>query len=119
MPKYEILDIDNNVLNTIIANEDFMIVNYPGQFRLVDEPTVDEPKTTIFTKLQFQLRFTFDELVAIETVAETNPAVRVLQRQQETADFIDISDQNTILGIMYLVSVSLLTNERAIEILTP
>jgi len=67
--------------------------------------------------LQFQLRFTFDELVAIEIAAETNPAVRVLQRQQQVAEYIDIADPNTQLGIMYLVSVGLLTHARGLEIL--
>jgi hypothetical protein len=72
---------------------------------------------TILTKLQFENRFTFDELVAIETAAETNPGIRVLQKKQAKADFIDLTDENTILGVMFLNSVNLLTQERMTEIL--
>ena len=72
---------------------------------------------TILTKLQFENRFTFDELVAIETASETNPGIRVLQKKQAKADFIDLTDENTILGVMFLNSVNLLTQERMTEIL--
>ena len=78
-----------------------------------------EIKKTKFTKLEFQLKFTFAELVAIETAAETNPGVRVLQRQQDNAEFIDLADEHTINGITYLVSIGLLTQERGTEIITP
>jgi len=70
------------------------------------------------SRLDFQRRFTFDELVAIEVAAETNPAVRVLQRQQMAAEFIDVKDEATILGIMYLVSVKLISYDRALKILS-
>ena len=73
--------------------------------------------STKLTKLQFQLRFTFEELVAIEETALSNSAVRVLQKQQEVAEYIDLSDENTILGLMYLNSINLLTESRVNEIL--
>jgi len=73
--------------------------------------------STKLTKLQFQLRFTFEELVAIEEAALSNSAVRVLQKQQEVAEYIDLSDENTILGLMYLNSINLVTESRINEIL--
>ena len=73
---------------------------------------------TILTKLQFENRFTFEELIAIETAAETNPGIRVLKSKQSKADYIDLLDENTQLGIMYLISVGLLTQERGTEILS-
>lgn len=72
---------------------------------------------TILTKLQFENRFTFDELVAIETASETNPGIRVLKSKQAKAEFIDLADENTILGVMFLQSVGLITQERVAEIL--
>ena len=74
-------------------------------------------KVTQLTKLEFQLRFTFDELVAIETAAETDAGVRVLQRQQQAAEFISLTDVNTKLGMLYLASKGLLTAERVDAIL--
>jgi len=70
------------------------------------------------TRLQFLQRFTFNELVAIETASETNAGLRVLQRQQNAAEYIDVQDQATIDGVQYLVSLNLLTIERAAIILT-
>ena len=93
--------------------------NYDGQDFVFQEPEPAPAPETRMSRLDFQLRFTFDELVAIETAAATTPAVRVLQKQQEVAEFIDLADPNTQLGVMYLVSVGLLTHERGTEILTP
>jgi hypothetical protein len=70
------------------------------------------------TRLQFLQRFTFDELVAIETAAETTAGLRVLQRQQNAAEYIDVLDPSTVGGVQYLVSLGLLTVERAGVILT-
>lgn len=115
--RYEILNDSNEVVNTILADESFVEATYPGKYRFVPEQIITPPKETKMTKLEFQLRFTFAELVAIEIAAETNPGVRVLQRQQQAAEFIDTSDENTILGVMYLQYVGLITQERMAEIL--
>jgi enoyl-CoA hydratase/carnithine racemase len=61
----------------------------------------------------------FDELVAIESAGASNPGIRVLQNQQAIAEYIDIADENTVLGVMYLVSQGILTHARGLEILTP
>lgn len=72
---------------------------------------------TILTKLQFQNRFTFVELVGIETAAETNAGVRVLQRKLSDAEFVDLEDVDTQNCIAYLVSEGLLTQIRGTTIL--
>jgi hypothetical protein len=68
------------------------------------------------TKLEFINRFTLQELGAIEV--STDPIVKVLQRQQGLAEFIDLKDPNTIQGIGYLAQIGLITNSRMMEILT-
>jgi len=70
------------------------------------------------TRLQFLNRFTPTELVTIEIAAETSPGIRVLQRKQDAAEYISVEDPNTIEGIQLLVSLGLLTTERATTILT-
>jgi hypothetical protein len=67
------------------------------------------------TKLSFMNRFNLSELGAIEVSAD--PIVKVLQRQQTIAEFIDLKDEKTIMGIGYLVSVGILTEARMQEIL--
>ena len=83
------------------------------------EKVASETQKTRMTKLEFRNRFTFEELIAIETAAEANPGIRVLKDSQAVAEYIDLADPNTQLGIMYLVSQSLITWERGTEILTP
>jgi len=104
----------------IINGEEWDIVTLPSGYVV---KTIKSPITPIvqtkFTKLEFQFRFTFDELVAIETAAATDLGVRVLQNQQAIAEYIDIADENTVLGVMYLVSQGILTHARGLEILTP
>lgn len=114
---YQILDDHNAVVNTIKADQAFMESNYPGKFRLVEDVIIQDTKKTQFSKLEFQLLFTFEELVLIEIAAETDPGIRVLQRQQNVADFTDVQNEQTQLGIMYLVSKGLLTHERGLQIL--
>ena len=84
-----------------------------------EEITLYEARNRLkLTRLQFLQRFTFDELVAIEVAAETNAGLRVLQRQQNAAEYIDVLDPNTIGGVQFLVSLGLLTQARAEIILT-
>jgi hypothetical protein len=70
-----------------------------------------------FTKLEFRNLFTFEELIVIEEAASTDAGVRILKENQALAEFIDLTDRNTINGINYLVSKNLLTEERANQIL--
>jgi hypothetical protein len=73
---------------------------------------------TILSKLEFENRFTWDEQVAINEASLTDAGLRVLQAKQAKADFIDLVDENTILGLMYIHSKGLLTSIRVDEILT-
>ena len=69
------------------------------------------------TQLEYQSLFTVPELVAIEIAAQTDPTLRVLQRMQQAASFISLSDPRTIQGMQYLLSKNLITQERYNEIL--
>jgi hypothetical protein len=116
--KYNILDENNNIINTILADQTFVEEKYPNRYQLIEEPIIESPKNSTLTKLQFNNRFTFDELVAIEVATETNPGVRVFKNQLFLTDYVDLTNTNTIDGINYLVSQSLITQERADIILT-
>ena len=73
--------------------------------------------TYCITKLEFMNRFTIQELATIEGISASDPVIRVLQRQQEIADFIDLQDPKTAEGIGYLASIGLITPERMTAIL--
>jgi hypothetical protein len=91
---------------------------------LIGDTVVDGVVTNVLgipsfclSKLEFMNRFTLSELAGIEVAAAADPIVKVLQRQQEIADFIDLEDAKTAQGIGYLVTIGLLTPERMNEIL--
>jgi hypothetical protein len=53
--RYEILDDDGNVINTIVADESFVEQMYPGHYRELPEPVpnyVSQNKTEAMSRLQ-------------------------------------------------------------------
>jgi len=86
--------------------------------RIIAEKPVPEPVAKRFTQLEYQSLYTLDELVAIETAAETDPVLRVLQRMQMAASYVSLDDPRTIQGMQVLVAKSLITQARYDEILT-
>lgn len=86
--------------------------------RTIAEKPVPEPVAKRFTQLEYQSLYTLDELVAIETAAETDPVLRVLQRMQMAASYVSLDDPRTVQGMQVLVAKSLLTQARYDEILT-
>ena len=86
--------------------------------RTIAEKPVPEPVAKRFTQLEYQSLYTLDELVAVETAAETDPVLRVLQRMQMAASYVSLDDPRTVQGMQVLVAKSLLTQARYDEILT-
>ena len=70
------------------------------------------------SKLDFLKRLTFAERVAIETAAETDAEVRVVKESLLAADEIKLDDSEMIAGIGLYVSKGLITESRALEILS-
>ena len=71
---------------------------------------------TIITKYQFLARFSMTERVAIR--ASTDPIVNDFMKILEVVENIDVTNQDTINGVQYLVYAGLITPARAGEILT-
>ena len=69
------------------------------------------------SKLVFMERFTLEEMASIYTAAKTTVVVEIFLDKMKLAEFIDITDANTIAGVNALVSAGLLTEARAAEIL--
>jgi len=69
------------------------------------------------TKLGLRQRFTFSELIALTTAAQTQVPLQVLLANLQVATFIDLNRADTIGGMNLMVSMGLLTPERASQIL--
>ncbi len=114
---YEILDDDGNVINTVIADAEFMELNYAGHYRLVG-PVPMPPLPNIITKLAMIDRFTEAEYEGVLTAAKTDVQVQGWLDRFNVSNQINLDDSRTINGINLLVSKNLLTQERGNEILT-
>lgn len=75
------------------------------------------PQSRKITKLGLRQRLTFPELIALTTAAQTSVPLQVLMANFQVATYIDLSRADTIGGMNMLVSMGLLTPERAYEIL--
>ncbi len=113
--RYELLDADGNVINTILADEGFVSANY-ANYRLVEEQVAPPPHTPL-SKLEFMNRFTDAELATIYSAAKQSVAVEIWLEKFKLASEIDLSDQRTIDGINALEASGLLAAGRAAEIL--
>ncbi len=114
---YEILDDAGNVTNTIIATPEFMEQNYPaGNYREVPEPPAPN---YIITKYAFLIRFTTAERTAALTESKTNVSVEDFWSLLYAAEYVDLSNPETIAGVDLLVSLGILTPARGQEVLNP
>lgn len=114
---YSILDNNGNVINTILASEDFVAANYPGHYALVGpEPIPPEPPP-IITKTSMLARFTDQEFAGILAAAKNDVEVEGWKYRFDSASEIDLSSDRVKAGFALLVSKSLLTQARADAIL--
>jgi hypothetical protein len=75
-----------------------------------------EPKT--YSAYQFLLRFTAEERAAFRETAKTDYLVADFQQLATAAQEVKTDDPMTILGMNYLVSIGLLTEQRKNEIMS-
>jgi len=131
MPNYNILDGNNNVVNTISADDAFMQSQFPeGNYELVPEAPEPPapPAVRRITKLAFRNRFTAQEKVVIEIAGLDDPsaamqvraqaaAIRVNQADVSSATFIDLDRADTRAGVQALEAGGILSAGRAARIL--
>jgi hypothetical protein len=78
------------------------------------------PNPTTISKADFLSRIVATgQLPAIAAAAQTNAEVNVWLITAQSFDNIDLTDPETIQGVQFLVSQSLLTTAQATQILTP
>jgi hypothetical protein len=122
--RYEILDAEGNVINTIVADEAFMAANPYPYFREAPEaqPAPAQPSRKL-SKLEFINLFTDEEYVGILTAAKQSAAVEAWLKKFEMTSVdadgrsIDLTDPRTIAGVNALEAGGLLAAGRAAEIL--
>ncbi|MDR4125580.1 hypothetical protein [Yanghanlia caeni] len=73
--------------------------------------------STPLTKLAFMNRFTMEELAAIYTAAKTEVMVEVFMDKLKLAEYVDVTDPQTVAGLQSLAAAGLLSEARVQEIL--
>lgn len=113
---YQILDDQNNVINTILADQEFCDEHYPGRYQEIPPPP--SPETWIITKVAMISRFTPQEYVGIVSATKTDVEVQAWYDLFQAASKVDLQDERTVAGINALVPKNLITQARADTILT-
>lgn len=70
------------------------------------------------TRLGFRERFQLSELMALYTAMSSNPVLQIMQDNEMAAQYIDLSSVVTQSAVGYLVSLGIITSDRATAILT-
>jgi hypothetical protein len=112
---FQILDDQNNVINTIIASIDFVQEFYPGHYREIPDSIA---LSWVITKVAMISRFTPQEYLGIINAAKIDAEVQAWYDLFQASTRINLEDKRTISGINSLVSKELLTQERSYEILS-
>ena len=115
---FEILNDSGAVVNTIVADLEFVQSAYPGRYREVPQPPPVDSRPPVITKVAFRFRLTDAEYVGVLTAAKTDVAVAAWVETFNMVSQIDLGNQRTNDGVALLVSKNLLTQARATSILT-
>lgn len=135
--EYQILDGDQ-VIDQILASEEFMRLQYPdGNYRPVVttkpaavEPTEPEPTPArrVITIRAFKQRFTQAERVAVRLAGTDDPTRSMAEREQaatladwqdilNSVQFVDLDFSETVAAVQLMERVGLLAEGRGTEIL--
>lgn len=114
--RYEILNDNNEVINTIIADLDFVQSVYPEKFREVADPLPDVIEIWNITKLAFKNRFPASKWIAARSASNSSPELYDFFESFDLATYINLKDQKTIHAVTSLSNSNVpveykLTNE--------
>jgi len=102
--KYEILDAQGDVVNTVIADSEFVEANYPGAHRLVvDEPVVAiDPAEWLIDVGPFFDRFGAAKMAVLTSA---NATVQALVKDLQIRKWIDLQRADVAAGIDALIAL--------------
>lgn len=116
MARFKIKDAQGNVINTIVASQQFVEQRYPGLWE--EEIVEDIPsKKRILTHREFLKRITAQEFKSIRQAAKSNADVDMFMYLFERSSVVDLDDPDTAAGVQMLEAYGLLAIGRATEIL--
>jgi hypothetical protein len=118
--KYEILDEEGNVVNTILADKAFVDKYHAGKYREVVEIVIPaDPAVLVqpITKLGMMLRFTEGEYMEALRLAKTDVEVEMWMDYLHASQMIHLKDDRVKRGVNTLLAKGVVTADRANAIL--
>lgn len=118
--KYEILNEEGNVVNTIIAEKAFVDKYHAGKYREVVEiviPTQPDIIVPTITKLGMILRFTEGEYMEALRLAKTDVEVEMWMDYLHASQMVDLLSDRVKRGVNTLLAKGVITADRADAIL--
>jgi hypothetical protein len=85
-------------------------------FFYVEDPAQEPPPVRVIATRDFMRRLTPQELVGIETAAETDATIRVYLRLLYAGPTVNLDADEMLAALAYLIGQGLTTAERAAEI---
>lgn len=117
MPKFNVLDENDNVVNTILSSEDFLI-SQGCKYIQIEEVEVPTPVVRILPTIAFKLRFTSAERVDINKSTDHTIIDFLSLINDVRLTEVDLDSDIVIEGLTKLVELGIITEARKAEILS-
>jgi hypothetical protein len=118
--KYEILDEAGNVVNTILAEKEFVDKYHAGKYREVVDiiiPTRPIIAPPVITKLAMILRFSEGEYMDVLRAAKTDVEVEMWMDYLHASQMVTLAEERVKKGVNTLVNKGIITSDRGSAIL--
>ena len=114
---YNILDESGNVLNTIVADEEFMQQHYPNA-NYIERAEIQLPILKIISKASFRFKFTTAEYSALLLAAKTDVEVQTWVETFNLYTEINLDDPYVIESVDMMVNKNIIAPHRKDVILS-
>lgn len=107
MPVIEILNDEQQVVNTTIATEEFAEASYPGKWRLADDQPQPEPTPTQVWEWYIDVGPFFDRFgsAKLAVLTSTNPGVQAILKDTQVRKWMDLKLPEIAQSVDYVASV--------------
>ena len=107
MPVIEILNDEQQVVDTIIATEEFAEASYPGKWRLADDQPQPEPAPTQVWEWYIDVGPFFDRFgsAKLAVLTSTNPGVQAILKDTQVRKWLDLKLPEIAQSVDYVASV--------------
>ena len=107
MPNIEILNDSNEVINTIIASEEYAEQHFPGKWRLAENQPSPEPTPAPVWEWYIDVGPFFDRFgsTRLAVLTSTDPGVQAILKDTQVRKWLDLKVPDLVQSLEYVASV--------------